>query len=772
MAEFRGRIPWPYSVAVALILLLLVAQFAQADAGELRVAAVDATGGVLPGVAITVESDASQTRRSLVTDSAGRAAASRLPFGSYRVTAVLAGFKTDSAIVEIRSAVPTEHRVTLGLAPLTIVDRVTASPLVDARQSAVVQRLGTETLQRRAAALPGRALPELINTQPGWLLEAGGTVHPRGSENQTQYVVDGLPLTDNRAPGFAPELDADAVQSLGILTGGYPAEYGRKLGGVIEVATVADPRAGLHGALLAGGGSFGTWSAEGAAGYARGSGYIFGNGRTSRTDRYLDPPVEENFTNHGESSQGGLHAARGRLGVMISHAASWFLVPNETAQQEAGQVQRRDGDETAAKLSYQRILSDAGVFSVHAMARDLDAGLDSNAAATPIFATGERGVRDGYLKATLAWHAGRHEWKAGADTVFGRLHERFAYRITDSAAFAPGILPAFAFAARADDREHALFVQDQIAAGAWTIKAGLRWDVYRLLVDETAFSPRLSMAWAPRPRFVIRASYDRAFQTPAIENLLLASSPEVETLAPAVVRLPVRPSRGNFLEAGVSTAWGDAARVDATWFDRRMADFADDDLLLNTGVSFPIAFRRGEVHGAELKIEVPARRRLSGFASYTWMRGNAELPVSGGLFLGDEVDLGTPGEHVTITQDQRHTFRGRLTAQLPRRAWAALSGTFDSGLPFEDAETASISGGISERVLERVNPATGRVRPSLTLDTAGGWIVVKTARASVALQADVRNVTNALRVINFAGVFSGTALAAPRAFAARVRVEF
>jgi len=80
-------------------------------------------------------------------------------------------------------------------------------------------------------ALPGRSLPDLVNTQPGWLLEANGILHPRGSEYQTQYGVDGLPLTDNRSPTFAPEVEADDVRSMNILTSGYPAEYGRKLGG-------------------------------------------------------------------------------------------------------------------------------------------------------------------------------------------------------------------------------------------------------------------------------------------------------------------------------------------------------------------------------------------------------------------------------------------------------------------------------------------------------------------------------------------------------------
>jgi outer membrane receptor protein involved in Fe transport len=96
-----------------------------------------------------------------------------------------------------------------------------------------------------------------------------------------------------------------------------------------------------------------------------------------------------------------------------------------------------------------------------------------------------------------------------------------------------------------------MFVQDQLRLGSWTINVGLRWDHYRLMVNEHSVSPRLGVAWWwPRGDLVVRAFYDRAFQTPAIENLLLASSPAVDNLDPAVVRLPVPPSRGHFVEAG------------------------------------------------------------------------------------------------------------------------------------------------------------------------------------------------------------------------------
>ena len=751
----------------------VLSQFALPDSGELRIVVTDVTGLAVPA-AVVIDSDINQVRQSLEAGPAGIATAKRLPFGTYRVRVTREGFAPFAGVVDLRSAVPTEYRVTLLLAAMTVLVAVSPeSTLVDPRQTATIRRLGAELVRRRPAPLPGRALPELVNTQPGWLLEAGGTLHPRGSENQTQYIVDGLPLTDNRAPGFAPELDADAIHSLGILTGGYPAEYGRKLGGVIEVVTGSEARTGMHGDATLSMGSFTTRAAEARTGYGWEQGSLSVSGGTASTDRYLDPPVEENVTNHGRTSQGAVRVERDRFGAIVRRGQAQFMVPNEAVQEAAGQRQIRTSGETMAQVSYQRILSASAVASVHGMARDLDAGLSSNAAATPVAAEQSRGLREAYVKGTLSWQAGVHEWKAGGDVIAGRVREAFSYRITDPAAFNDDVTPQFEFSGRAVDREQALFVQDQIHAGRWTVNAGLRWDAYRLVVSEHALSPRLAVAWSPADNLSIRASYDRAFQTPAAENLLLASSRATDALGDEVVRLPLRPSRGHFYEVAFSTGLFRALRLDASWFDRRMTHFADDEQLLNTGVSIPIAFERAKIRGAEIKLEVPRGRGLSGSLGYAWMHGEGVLPITGGLFLDDDAEVGVAGDRFDVSQDQRHTIRGRVSAQAGSRGWVALAGAYDSGLPFEFRGTPEDAAEqFGRRIVDRVDFATGRVRLSVALDASAGVTMFHQRGRAITVQADVRNLTGRLRVINFNGLFSGTAVAPPRSAAVRVRVEF
>ena len=341
-------LPWLLAVAVAL------GQFGQANTGELRVTVTDTTGAALPGP-VEVVSPANEFRQQLDTESSGVVVVRRLPFGSYRIGVSRTGFADVSQIVEIRSALPTEFRVTMHLSAVQTQTTVSAeAALIDPNQAASVHRIGAETLQQRTTALPGRALPDLVNAQPGWLLEANGILHPRGSEYQTQYVVDGLPMTDNRSPVFAPESGVDDVHAMTIMTGGYPAEYGRKLGGVIEVVTASSTRRGFGSSVAASLGSFDTGSGEAIVEHGGDKSTLSLTVAAATTDRYLDPPVEDNFTNHGSTASASMRFERdlsssSRLGIIFRHGSSQFLVPNENIQQEAGQRQDRNSLENAAQ---------------------------------------------------------------------------------------------------------------------------------------------------------------------------------------------------------------------------------------------------------------------------------------------------------------------------------------------------------------------------------------------------------------------------------------
>src|SRR5208282_4179535 len=126
-------------------------------------------------------------------------------------------------------------------------------------------------------------------------------------------------------------------------------------------------------------------------------------------------------------------------------------------------------------------------------------------------------------------------------------HENFNYNITDPTQFDTGTPLTFSFVTNRPDLEQSAFVQDLIHLGNWTINAGLRWDHYQLLLSKQAVEPRLSVArFFPSTGLVVHFSYDRVFQTPSFENLLLSSSTAATTLNPVSLQFPVQPSQGNY----------------------------------------------------------------------------------------------------------------------------------------------------------------------------------------------------------------------------------
>jgi hypothetical protein len=766
---------------VLILLFCTLPLFAQSNTGEIRLSISDPHGfGAKSSVEVT--SAANEYHKTFFTSDAGEVSIKRLPFGVYLVVISSTGFASISANLEVRSSSPTERHFALGVAALNTSVEVTAnSTLIDPRRTATINHIGQQTIQDRATSLPGRGAIELINQQPGWLLESNEVPHPRGSEYQTQFVIDGIPLTENRSPGFAPQIDTEDVQSMSVYTAGIPAEFGRKLGGVVEVNTIKDSRDGLHGVIEGSGGSFTTASGYGQLQYQWGNNALTVSATGATTDWYMNPPVPQNYSNHGSATGYSVHYERDltpsdRLGFMVRYGSAGFLVPNEQLQQAAGQVQERVNSETAGIFSYSHMFSPNLLLDVRGMGRDFDTNLRSNLFSTPIIAGQDRGFQEGYGKASLSWTRGKHTVKAGVEADFLNLHERFAYIITDPSQFDPDTPPSFHFYETRPDKEQSAFIQDTIRLKEWTISAGLRWDHYQLLVNQNAVSPRLAVSrYFAGANLLVHAAYDRIFQTPAFENILLSSSPEVVALNPNVLRLPVEPSHGNYFEAGASLGLAARIRMDANYFLRTVNNFADDDLLLNTGITFPIAFRNAKIYGAEGKLEIPRWGRLSAVVSYSYMVGFANLPVTGGLFLGDEATdaLSQTNGKIRISQDQRNTVRTRFQYQIVPRAWAALGAWYCSGLPIEfDGTSEDAIATYGRAVVDQVNFERARVRPSYSIDLSLGAIAWKSDQLAIKLQADGQNLTNHLNLINFAGLFSGNTLAAPRSFALRLTTTF
>ena len=760
--------------------------FGQSNTGELRLKVTDPSGLVVK-TSIRIVSEANQYKRILSTDDQGTLTLQRLPYGVYQLQINHPGFAEVSQSVDVHSSIPSEYVIQLKVtgAKESVTVRA-ANTLIDPDQAGSVNQIGSESIQKRVGSIPGRSIQDLVITQPGWIYEGNAVLHPRDSEYQTQFVIDGIPLTDNRSPSFGPQLEADDVQSISIYTAGIPAEYGRKMGGVVEVNTQQDSQPGFHGQVVLSGGSFDSAGAFAQGQYAWGKNVFGASASGGMTSHYLNPVVVQNYTNRGTLGDFSANYQRDltpkdRVTLSVRHELSRYELPNEQLQQAAGQLQTADNIETMGIVSYQHTFSSNVLADLRGMVRDNANDFYSNPNSTPIEILQHNRFREGYFRGNITINHGRHEIKAGVESDNLFLRENFNYNITDATQYDPDTPLTFSFAGQRPDLEQSIYVQDLIRLGNWTVNAGLRWDHYQLMLNRQALQPRLSISrYFPSENVIVHFSYDRVFQTPSFENLLLSSSTAATTLNPVSVQLPVKPSEGNYYEVGLTKVFLNKVKLDTNYFRRAVNNFADDDQIDNTTISFPIAFEKAIVYGAEAKLELPEWKKFSGFVSYSYELGNAWNPVTGGLFLGDNADIPTTG-FFPISQDQRNTVRGRLRYQVLPRLWIAGGVQFDSGLPFDfqcdpsltlDQCIADEVQTYGQQVVDRVNFAQGRINPTFQLSASAGADVYKSERLSMRFQVDGTNLTNVVDVIDFGGLFSGNAIGPSRSLALRLTTTF
>lgn len=773
--------------ALASLLFLLgpVPAGAQRQRGEVRLEVRD-PGGAAVGARGEILSQGNEFRRSFQIGNDGNYLLQDLPYGVYRLSVQAEGFALWSGVVEVHSIVPVRVDVSLRVASISTKVEVTdEKTLIDPTAMGSLSSIGHQSIQENLSPQPGREVLDLTASEPGWLFEANGVLHPRGSEYDVQFVVDGQPLTQNRSPAFAPDTDSDEVESMRVLTANFPAEYGRKLGGVVEIATDSSVPLGWHGELDASRGSFNSVGGTAAVSFVTARNSLSARASGLHSDRYLDPPVVENYTNRGNS--GGAFgayehdfASNDRLRVTFLHDTLGYIVPNDLVQQiQSIGPQRQDASsvENGGQIYFQHSISPTLFLTLSGSVRESSFALRSNVLSTPIIVEQNRGYTEGYARADIAGHRGHHDWKAGLDSFFTQVHEALTYDITDASQFDPGTQANFLFHQQKWDIEPSVYIQDQMHYSHWNLSAGLRFDYYSFVVQKAALSPRLGVSYFISSwDLLLHASFDRVFQTPAMENLLLASSPEVDSVSPVVLRLPVLPAQGNYYEVGFTKVLLAKLRLDGNFFRRDFRNFADDDVLLQTGVSFPVAYANAHVTGEEVRLAVPAWGRFSGFLSYSNQSGLGQGPFTGGLFLGnDAANSLTDVGKFAVSQDQRNTLRTRIRIQAERRVWFALAAQYGSGLPADlgdNPDPASLVAQFGTNVVSRVNFARGRVGPNFSLDLGGGAELYRKELKTIQVQFQATNLTDRLNVINFASLFSGTAVGPPRSFSARLRMTF
>jgi hypothetical protein len=578
-------------LTAALVVVVCLAANLQAsgqssgNSGSINGTVLDPSGAVVANATVKIHNPVSQYDRSASTDNNGNFGFSNLPFNPYHMTVSAPGFATSVKDVDVRSAVPMNLTVSLQMTGSTTSVTVegTATDLLE-NDPTFHTDVDRNLFNRVPLESQSSSLSSLVTlTTPGVAADSNGLFHGLGEHAGDSYSVDGQPITDQQSKVFSNQISLGSIQSLEVIEGAPPAEFGGKT----SVVIVATTRSGQgvttpHGSITTSYGTFGTstLAADLAYGGKTWGNFISVDGLN--TGRFLDSPEfvvlhsegnEENIFDRVDYSFSDKDSGH----LNLEFTRSWFQTPNSWDQQlqtctvlstdcnTAGTTQVNPITGVPLAATDQRsqirtfniapvwthVLDSASIVTLGAFVRRdqynyypsnnffSDLGPLQDETISQLRFLTNAGVRGSWSHAK-----GINNIKAGATYGQTFLTENDSFGIVN-----PGLLPGcpsslatqcailvpydlttggtlYRYRGHTDVKELGFYLQDTITKNAWTFNLGLRADLYNGL-DAAAqqLQPRAGLAYhITRTNTVLRVSYARTLDSPFNENLILSGT--------------------------------------------------------------------------------------------------------------------------------------------------------------------------------------------------------------------------------------------------------
>ncbi|HUA16909.1 MAG TPA: TonB-dependent receptor [Verrucomicrobiae bacterium] len=754
---FQMRVAVFTVFALAIAISIAGAQ-AVGNFGSVNGTVVDSTGAVVPNATVEIRNPVSGFDRSTTTDSSGKFQFTNVPFNPYHLTVTASGFSSYVHDVELRSSVPVTVPVKLQVAGATtaVTVEAEAGDLIENDSS-----FHTDVDKNLFTKLPLESQSSSVSSlvtlsTPGIAADSNGLFHGLGDHAENSFSVDGQPITDQQSKVFSNQIPLDAIQSMEVISGAPPAEYGDKTSVVINVTTqsgqgVTTP----HGSVTTSYGSFGTSNLDFNLAYGgkNWGNFISANGMDS--GRFLDPP--EFAVAHDKGNQQNVFdrvdyqiSPGDSVHLNLGYTRSWFQTPNSYDSQNAtpwnGVVVDNGGLDPYGNIvgatdqrskigtfniapSWTRLLSSTSVFTLGAFVRHDQ--FNYFPSGNPFADLGptdlqresvgqDRTLTNAGVHSDWSYVKGIHNLKIGAVYEQTFLNENDNLGIVD-----PTLLPSltdangnpcydtithqpidapctalfpydltqggslYGFNGHTDVKELALYAEDNITKGNWSLNLGLRGDFYNGLSSHKEAEPRLGVAYnVKKTNTVLRVSYARTLETPFNENLVLASvGCDNAVLNPLLVcsetgqATPLSPGWRNEFHAGVEQAFGRYLVFSGEYIWKYTHNAFDFSVLGNTPITFPIEWDRSKIPGFAGRVSVPTFHGFSALAVFSSVAARFFTPQIGGAGAVPSAVLAGGSVPFRIDHDERFNMTTHFQYQFWKTGpWLGFNWRYDSGL--------------------------------------------------------------------------------------------
>jgi hypothetical protein len=721
----RSTLP---NVFRSLFLLTITLTFASGALGQSLTAGTvsgtvtDPNNAIVPNATVTIENAITGYTQTINTGSDGAFRFNNVPFNNYVLTVSATGFSPAKQTLNVRTSVPISLTipVTVGGATETVTITGGGADVLENVPSSHTD-VDKNLLTRLPVRSPGNGLSDVVTlAAPGVVADSNGFMHPLGDHAQVNISLDNQPISDQQSKAFSTQIPVNAIQSMEVITGAAPAEYGDKTSLVVNAIT----HSGLNQRKPTGSfntlyGTFGTTHEDASLAYGNAKWGNFAAFNFERSGRFLDAPEFTVLHDRGRAVNlfdriDYSPNSKDTFHLNLFLARNRFETPNEFDQQAFGQDQRQLVNSVNIAPGYVHIFSPTTVLSINPYYR-LDNVKYFNSpdpfSDQPITFNQSRRLNNVGIKSDLSYVKGRNNAKFGVQISHTFLTEGFQFGITDpnfndpdSPDFLPGLLPfdltrggsPFAFHGHTDIKQEALFAQDSLTLGNATVLLGLRFDNYNGITHGNMLQPRLGVSYLiKRTNTVLRSSYTRNFESPYNENLILSSATGAGGLGNGILgdtsNLPLLPGRRNQFNFGFQQALGSHLVVDGDYFYKRTHNAYDFNVLFNTSVTFPISWNTSKLDGVSARINLTNYKGFSAFMVAGHTRARYFPPESGGLFFNSDLPTGV----FRIDHDQ--AFQQTTQMQYQFQQWKriapylAFTWRYDSGLvsgAVPDFETA------------------------------------------------------------------------------------
>jgi hypothetical protein len=692
--------PFKYGSLIRILscAALFVASFAASaqsgNAGTVRGTVTDSSGAVIPGATVSLSNKASGLDRTVTSDDTGQFEIANVPFNNYQVKVSAAGFGSISQSLSLRSSVGTSLKLVLQVAVASSTVMVEASGDLVETDPTFHTDVDRDMFIKVPMESQSSSLSSLVTaTTPGVSADSNGLFHGLADHASNSFSVDGQSITDQQSKVFSNQIPSNSIQSIQVISGAPPAEYGDKTSLVIVATTRSGQRVTRPtGSITGSYGSFGSASAsfDIAYGGKKWGNFVEIDGLNS--GRFLDPPEfavfhdkgnEENFFDRVDYA----FTPADSIHLDLNYSRSWFQTPNAfdnlnvqnvvsggtTANPTFGNLGNTDQHSKIGTFNisptYTRVIGNNSVFNLGAFVRRDDynyypsgnplADLGPANLQTSSIAQ-RRTLTNAGIHSDFSYAKGIHTFKAGVQFGHTFLRENDNLGVVDATYNSPCVdlrgnpLPGYSapsqcpigttmqnpnylpvlspydltrggsfynYAGRADVKETALYIEDQIKAGDWLFNLGARGDIYNGLASATQTEPRLGVAYNIKPTStVLRVSYARTLETPFNENLVLSSNGcSNAVLAPLLNCSPgvsdtLAPGYRNEFHAGLQQAFGKRVVVSGEYIWKYTHNAFDFSVLGNTPITFPIDWHNSKIPGYALHVEVPEFHNISAYA--------------------------------------------------------------------------------------------------------------------------------------------------------------